>query len=114
MIGARLYLLQRTTALMMAPLVLGHIAVMIYAVQGGLSASEILGRTQGSAAWALFYGTFVLAVSIHAAIGVRAITYELTGLNASLLNGLTWAIFLGLGALGFYSVWAVTFGVAPL
>ena len=44
----RLYMLQRITALLMAPLVLGHLAVMIYAIQGGLSAAEILGRTQGS------------------------------------------------------------------
>jgi len=53
-----LYMAQRLTALLMAPLVLGHIAVMIYAVQGGLSSSEILARTQGSVAWLLFYGTF--------------------------------------------------------
>ena len=54
MISAKLYILQRLTALIMAPLVLGHLALMIYAVQGGLSASEILGRTQGSVFWALF------------------------------------------------------------
>ena len=46
---------------------------MIYAIQGGLSAAEILGRTQGSIAWALFYGTFVVAVSVHASIGLRVI-----------------------------------------
>jgi fumarate reductase subunit C len=33
MIEFRLYMLQRLSALLMAPLVLGHIAVMIYAVQ---------------------------------------------------------------------------------
>ena len=48
MLDIRLYMLQRITALIMAPLTLGHIAVMIYAVQGGLSADEILARTQGS------------------------------------------------------------------
>ena len=69
MIGLKLYMLQRLSAMVMAPLVLGHIAVMIYAIQGGLSAAEILGRTKGSIVWALFYGTFALAVSIHAAIG---------------------------------------------
>ena len=47
MLELRLYMAQRITALIMAPLVIGHIAVMIYAVQGGLSAGEILGRTQG-------------------------------------------------------------------
>ena len=56
MLDLRLYMLQRVTALLMAPLVLGHLAVMIYAVQGGLTTAEILGRTQGSVAWFLFYG----------------------------------------------------------
>ena len=56
MLTLRLYMLQRITALLMAPLVLGHLAMMIYAVQGGLSAAEILGRTQGSILWFLFYG----------------------------------------------------------
>ncbi len=66
MLDMRLYMAQRITALLMAPLVLGHLAVMIYAVQGGLSAAEILGSTQGSILWFLFYGTFVVAVAIHA------------------------------------------------
>jgi hypothetical protein len=47
MLDFRLYMAQRLSALIMAPLVIGHLAVMIYAVQGGLSAGEILGRTQG-------------------------------------------------------------------
>ena len=50
MLTVRLYMLQRITALLMAPLVLGHLAMMIYAIQGGISAAEILGRTQGSIA----------------------------------------------------------------
>ena len=36
MLGIRLYLAQRVTAMVMAPLVIGHIAAMIYAVRGGL------------------------------------------------------------------------------
>ena len=58
MLTLRLYFAQRLTALIMAPLTLGHLAVMIYAVQGGLSVAEILARTQGSVAWFLFYGGF--------------------------------------------------------
>ena len=38
---------QRITALMMAPFVIGHLAVMIYAIQGGLSAAEISGTHAG-------------------------------------------------------------------
>ena len=71
MLTLRLYFAQRLTALIMAPLTLGHLAVMIYAVQGGLSVAEILARTQGSVAWFLFYGGFVVAVAVHAAIGLR-------------------------------------------
>ena len=42
MLDLRLYMLQRLSAMVMAPLVLTHIGVMIYAIQGGLSAGEIL------------------------------------------------------------------------
>lgn len=108
MLDIRLYMLQRLSALVMAPLVLVHIAVMIYAVQDGLTAAEILSRTQGSVGWALFYGLFVLAVSIHAAIGCRVVAGEWIGLRGGALAGLGWGVFLVLGALGFQAVWAVT------
>jgi fumarate reductase subunit C len=99
---------QRLTALLMAPLVIGHIVVMIYAVQGGLTASEILGRTQGSILWFLFYGTFVIAVSIHAAIGLRAILHEWLGLGFQIINIVSVAIGAGLFILGGRAVLAVT------
>lgn len=109
MLDLRLYMAQRLSALIMGPLVLGHIAVMVYAIQGGLSVNEILGRTQGSFAWFAFYGLFVLAVSIHAAIGLRVIVHEWLGLKGGALAGFTWAVALGLLVLGGRSVWAVTF-----
>ncbi len=108
MLNLRLYMLQRLSALVMAPLVLGHIAVMIYAIQGGLSTAEILGRTQGSLLWFLFYGTFVLAVSVHAAIGLRVIAHEWLGLRGAILATLTWGICAVLLALGLSAVFAVT------
>ena len=100
MIGVRLYLAQRLSALVMAPLVVGHLATMIYAIQGGLSAAEILGRTQGSWWWGSFYGLFVVAVSIHAAIGLRAIVHEHLGLSGALLDLFTWLVGLLLLAMG--------------
>lgn len=109
MLTQRLYMVQRITALLMAPLVLGHLAVMIYAIQGGLSAAEILGRTQGSVIWFLFYGTFVVAVSAHGAIGLRTIAAEWGGLKAAPLEAFMWLVGLGLFALGARAVWAVTF-----
>lgn len=111
MLAIRLYMAQRITALLMAPLVLGHIAVMIYAVQGGLSTAEILGRTQGSILWFLFYGAFVIAVSIHGAIGVRTVLHEWGGVKGVLLSVATIVLGLGLFALGARAVWAVTFAV---
>ena len=108
MLGIRLYMAQRLTALLMAPFVLGHLAVMIYAIQGGLSAAEILGRTQGSVAWFLFYGLFVVAVSIHGAIGLRVIAFEWGGIKGTLLELFMWVCGIGLFALGARAVWAVT------
>lgn len=109
MLNLRLYMLQRVTALMMAPLVIGHLAVMIYAIQGGLTTDEILGRTQGSVAWFLFYGIFVLAVSVHGAIGLRVIAFEWAGITGRALDTAMWTIGLALFLLGARAVWAVTF-----
>lgn len=108
MLDLRLYMLQRITALIMAPLTLGHIAVMIYAVQGGLTAAEILGRTQGSPFWFLFYGSFVLAVSVHAAIGLRVILHEMAGLKGRSLSVVSWGIAAVLLAMGTQALIAVT------
>ena len=41
---ARLFLLQRLSAAVMAPLVLIHLGLILYAVEHGLSAEAILGR----------------------------------------------------------------------
>lgn len=103
-----LYMAQRLSALVMAPFVIVHIGVMIYAIQGGLSAAEILGRTQGSAFWFAFYGMFVIAVSVHAAIGLRTILGEWAGLRGGLRDAVSAVIGLGLLALGAQAVWAVT------
>ena len=107
MLGIRLYLAQRLSAMVMAPLVIGHIAAMIYAVRGGLDAAEILSRTQGSVLWGLFYGVFVVAVSIHAAIGLRVVVHEHLKLAGRVLDGFTLVVGLGLLALGGRAVIAV-------
>ncbi len=104
----RLYLLQRLSALVMAPLVLVHLGVIIYAVRSGLDAETLLGRTRGSVAWGLVYGSFVLAVSIHAAIGLRTVLHEWLQLKGPPLAAVTWALGLGLLFLGFRAVFAVT------
>lgn len=73
---ALLWMLQRASAAVLGLCVVVHLATIIYAVQGGLSAAEILGRTRGNAAWLAFYTVFVLAVTVHAPIGLRAILIE--------------------------------------
>ncbi|MCO4863761.1 MULTISPECIES: succinate dehydrogenase [Cupriavidus] len=73
---SRLFALQRLTAMIMAPFVLVHLAVILYAVRGGLTAAEILSRTQGSWIWIPFYSLFVLSVAVHVPIGMRNILIE--------------------------------------
>ena len=72
----RLWLAQRASAVVLALCVLVHLATMIVAVNGGLTAAEILGRTRGNPAWAAFYAVFVAAVAIHAPLGLRTIGSE--------------------------------------
>jgi fumarate reductase subunit C len=71
-----LRLAQRVTAAILAVCVVVHLATIIYAVQGGLTAAEILGRTRGNGAWLAFYSLFVIAAAIHAPIGLRPVLGE--------------------------------------
>ena len=86
----------------MAPFVLVHLGLIIYAVRG-LSAGAVLSRTQGSWAWILFYGLFVACVAVHVPIGLRNILVEWLrlGRRASSCIGLAFGatiLFLGLRA----------------
>lgn len=75
----RLWIAQRTSAAVLALCVLVHLATIVYAVRGGLSGEEILSRTRGNAAWFAFYAIFVLAVTVHVPIGLRAVLIEWLG-----------------------------------
>ena len=108
--NARLYLLQRGTAALMAPLVLVHLAVIFYATRQGFSAQDILGRTRGSIAWALFYGVFVFAAAIHASIGLRGILVEWGSMRSRSAGLLALFISILLVALGLRAVYAVVAG----
>ena len=101
---------QRITAMVMALFVFIHLAVMVHAIQGGLSAAEVLERTRGNIAWMLFYASFVVLVAVHAAIGMRNVLVEWLSLNdrtASLLSRLLSLLLL---IMGLRAVWAVTVG----
>jgi fumarate reductase subunit C len=84
-----------------------HLATVIYAVQGGLSAAEILGRTRGNGAWLAFYALFVLAVSVHAPIGLRAVLTEWLKWRGLARDLLLLAFGLLLAGLGLRAVLAV-------
>jgi len=102
-----LWTAQRASAAVLAVCVVAHLITVIYAVRNGLSAAEILGRTRGNAAWAAFYALFVLAVAVHAPIGLRNFLSETFNWRGSGLNIAVTAIALTLAMWGFRAVYAV-------
>jgi fumarate reductase subunit C len=103
----RLYVAQRLTAALMVPMLLLHLAMIFYATRNGLTAADILGRTRGSIAGALFYGAFVAAASVHAAIGVRTVLLEWTTLERRAAAATAIFLFTLLVVLGLRAVAAV-------
>lgn len=107
--AARRWYWQRISAMAMTVFVLAHLALVTWAVRGGLSAAEVLGRTQGSVGWGVFYAVFVLLVAIHAGIGLRNVLDEWAATRK-------WSDAMGLAAgalllaLGWRAVAAVTLG----
>lgn len=98
---------QRASAALLALCVLVHLATLIYAVQGGLTAAEILARTRGNLAWLAFYTVFVLAVSVHAPIGLRAVLGEWFGWRGRSRDAALVLFAIALCALGLRAVMAV-------
>ena len=111
---ARRWYGQRISAMVLALCVAVHLAVMVYAVRGGLSAAGILGRTQGNWAVAAFYAVFVLACAVHVPPGLCNIAREWWRMPAEAALWLSRAFGLLLLVLGLRAVWAVVApGVAP-
>lgn len=73
-----LFVAQRASAAVLAVAVTAHLITIIYAVHGGLTAAEVLGRTRGNGWFLALYAVFVLAVAVHAPIGLRNILREWT------------------------------------
>jgi fumarate reductase subunit C len=103
-----LWLAQRVSAAVLAFAVVLHLATLIVAVRGGLSAAEILGRTRGSAGWAAFYTVFVIAVAVHAPIGLRTVLAEWRGAPGRGIDAAMVAFALLLLVIGLRAVVAVT------
>jgi fumarate reductase subunit C len=102
-----LFIAQRATAFVLACAVAVHLATILYAVHDGLTAAEILSRTHGNIGFALFYGLFVVAVAIHAPIGLRNILREWTAWRGRSPDIALTAFSLALLALGLRAVFAV-------
>jgi fumarate reductase subunit C len=102
-----LFLLQRTSAGLLAPFVVLHLLVILYAVQGGLTAEEILARTRGSVGWALFYGAFVVLAAVHAPIGLRNVLRDWAGWRGRSLDLAMLVLALAFLAMGLRAVAAV-------
>ena len=104
---ARRWYWQRISAMVLALCVLVHLGGMVYAVRGGLSAAEILGRTQGNWAFAVFYAVFVVACAVHVPVGVANIAREWGGFSERAARALSLALALLLLVAGLRAVYAV-------
>ena len=102
-----LWTAQRVSAAVLAVCVIVHLVTIIYAVRNGLSAGEILGRTRGNVGWAAFYTLFVLAVAVHAPIGLRSFFSETFDWRGSGLEATVLAIAVALSVVGLRAVYAV-------
>jgi fumarate reductase subunit C len=102
------WLAQRASAAVLALCVAVHLATLIVAVHEGLSAAAILGRTRGSLAWMVFYAVFVVAVSIHAPLGLRTIAAEWLSWKGRRADAACAAVGVILLVLGVRAVAAVT------
>ncbi|BAT57630.1 succinate dehydrogenase/Fumarate reductase transmembrane subunit [Variibacter gotjawalensis] len=107
--NAVMFLAQRLSAGVLGIAIAVHLGTILYAVRGGLTAGEILGRTQGNLGFALFYAIFVVAVAVHAPIGLRNIVVEWTrwrGRSLDIAMACVMALLLWLGLRAVYAVYA--------
>jgi fumarate reductase subunit C len=104
---ARRWVWQRVSAMVLALCVVLHLAGMVWAVRGGLSAAEILARTQGNGWFAAFYAVFVLACAVHVPIGLVAIAREWWRWSPAAARGFARTVTAALLLLGLRAVWGV-------
>ncbi len=102
-----MWLWQRLSGAFLALCVAVHLATVIYAVRGGLSAAEIVGRVSGNVLWLVFYSLFVLAVALHAPIGIRTILNEVTDLSPKATHAVMAVVSLAILVMGFRAVIAL-------
>lgn len=108
---AKLWYAQRISAMILGICVAIHLLIIFYAIRGGLSAQEILGRTQGNVLFAIFYEVFVLACFVHAPIGLANILQE-TFPKSRLEKPISWALAICILTLGTTAVIGIYTGGA--
>lgn len=103
-VQTKLWVWQRLSAAVLGLCVLVHLGMIIYAVQDGLSAAEIITRVSGNILWFVFYAVFIVAVAVHAPIGVRTILNEMTRLSARATHLVMAVLCLVILVMGFRAV----------
>lgn len=96
--------------MVLALCVLVHLVTILYAIHGGLSAAEILGRTRGNLAFAVFYGVFVVSVVVHAPIGLARIAQEWLNWQGWWLHISLFILATVMAVTGLRAVWGVYAG----
>jgi fumarate reductase subunit C len=109
-VEAKLWYWQRISAMVLALCVIVHIAIMIYAVRGGLSGTEILARTRDNLGFAVFYATFVIACVVHVPIGLKRVCEDWLGMNRLISVTLTKLFGIAILFLGLRAVYGVYAG----
>jgi fumarate reductase subunit C len=104
---ARRWYWQRISAMVLALCVLVHLAGMVWAVRGGLSAAEILARTQSNVLFAAYYVLFVLACAVHVPIGLASIAREWWQWSPRAALWFARTVTAALLVLGLRAVWGV-------
>jgi fumarate reductase subunit C len=113
-VTAALFIAQRASAAVLAFAVSVHLVTILYAVRGGLTAGEVLARTRGNGWFLAFYALFVVAVAVHAPIGLRNVLREWSPWRGRSLD-LALALFAGLLLFfGLRAAWAVYLPVEAL
>jgi fumarate reductase subunit C len=107
---AKIWYAMRISSMVLAVCVLVHIVTVIYAVRGGLSAAEILGRTHGNWIFGAFYGVFVVACAVHVPLGLAAIAEEWLSLHERTVLVLAQIIGLVILLMGLRAVYGVVAG----
>jgi len=96
-VTAALFIAQRLSAAVLAFAVAVHLATIIYAARAGMTAADVLARTHGNKAFLILYLVFVVAVAVHAPIGLRNVLREWTAWRGHSLNVAFALLLLALG-----------------